>query len=121
MISCDNSLGPAARISRTTEADFAGTVAKNEFESANGPAGPYAQNNIWVVIPPSRSANAGVVVGKSTPVFLRAGGELTKSTASGIRVGDVIEVWHDPGAGYGAVQAPPNSPVYMGTQIVVNR
>jgi hypothetical protein len=105
-----------------TAPDFSGSVAKAELESGNGPAGYYAQHDIWVVIPPATNANAGVVVPTSAPVFLRHRGGLVAVAASEIRVGDRIQVWRDPiQVGYGAVQAPPGAPVYRGTQIVIDR
>lgn len=102
--------------------DFSATVSKAEFEGGNGPAGPYEQYDIWVVIPPATTANAGVVLGKSVPVFVMRGGGIAAADAGQIRVGDQIQVWRDPiRVGYGAVQAPPNAPVYTGTQVVIVR
>ena len=97
-------------------------VAKVEFESANGPAGPYSQHNVWVVIAPSAAANAGVVVPNSARVFIRSKeGRLTSAGPADIKVGASIEVWHDSMVGYGAVQGPPGAPTYTGTQVVISR
>jgi hypothetical protein len=101
---------------------FTATVAKAEPESANGPAGAYSQYDVWVVIPPGSKANAGVVVPASAPVFVRHAGVLAASSASAIRVGDAVEVSRDPiQVGYGAVQAPPGAPVFLATQVIVDR
>jgi hypothetical protein len=105
-----------------TAPDLSGTVSKAEFEGGNGPAGPYSQYDIWLIVPPASSANAGVVVGTSTPVFVRGNNGLVAVSAADIRVGDQIQVWRDPiFVGYGAVQGPPGAPTYQGTQIVIIR
>jgi hypothetical protein len=38
-----------------------------------------------------------------------------------IRVGDVVEVWHDRGYSLGAVQSPPGTPAYSAKQLVIDR
>ena len=119
---CRSATSPAATLALSTPPDFSGTVAKVEFESAVGPAGPYSQDDLWVTIPPATDANIGVVVPKSTPVFIRtSGGRVVAATASRIRVGDLIEVWHDSRVAFGAVQGPPGAPTYGSTQIVIAR
>jgi hypothetical protein len=62
------------------------------------------------------------------PVFARSGsGRLTAAKASDIRVGSIIEVWHDRSLSHGAVenvgvvQGPPGAPTYSGVQIVIER
>jgi hypothetical protein len=105
-----------------TAPDLSGTVSKAEFEGGNGPAGPYSQYDIWLIVPPASSANAGVVVGTSTPVFVHGNSGLVAVSAAEIRVGDQIQVWRDPiHVAYGAVQGPPGAPTYEGTQIVIMR
>jgi hypothetical protein len=92
------------------------------YESATGPAGPYSQYDIWVIVPPGTSANAGVVLSTSAPVFLLTDGTLFTALGSEIRVGDQIQVWRDPTfVVYGSAQGPPGSPTYTGTQIVIVR
>jgi hypothetical protein len=97
-------------------------VAKAEYEAANGPAGPYAQHNLWLIVPPGVMPNAGVVVGSHIPVFIRRDGRTYAAEGGDVRVGDRVEVWTDPVfVGYGAVQAPPGAPVYHGDQVVIVR
>ena len=117
---CKSATAPTATLTLSTPADFSATVSKIEFESAIGPAGPYSQHDVWVIIPPATAANAGVVVPKSTPVFRRSSrGRITSASPSDIKVGDSIDVWHDFRTAYGAVQGPPGAPTYIGTQIVI--
>ena len=124
---CSHATGPAdtrqeATLVLTTTPDFSATVTKAWYESANGPAGPYAQYDVWVAIAPATSANAGVVVPVKAPVFLRSGGRLLTASGEDIRAGDRIQVWRDPVfVGYGAVQGPPGAPTYEGRQIVIVR
>ena len=120
---CSGATSPTATLVLQTNPDLSGNVMKVEYESGNGPGfGPYAQWDIWVLIPPASSANAGVVLPVAAPVFLRSNGGLVTATASQIRVGDRLEVWRDPvHVSYGAVQGPPGAPTYEGTQIVIVR
>ena len=118
---CGNSLGPPASLGVSTPADFSARVSKIEYESANGPGGPYSQYDAWMIIPPAVSANAGVVIPTKIPVFARHNGQTYSTTASNIRVGDLIEVWHGVGVAYGAVQGPPGAPTYTSTQVVIDR
>lgn len=124
LVACSNSinLGPPATLALSTPPDFTATVTKVEFEGGNGPAGPYAQHNVWLVIPPGTAPNAGLVVGKTTPVFVRTHDGIFSSDATGIRVGDKVEVWHDIQIAYGAVEGPPGSPTYSNLkQVVIDR
>jgi hypothetical protein len=124
LVACSSgsTLGPPATLVLSTPPDFTATVAKVEFESAKGPAGPYSQHNVWLVIPPGTAANAGLVVSKATPVFVRTRDGIFSSNASGMRVGDGVEVWHDIQVAYGAVQGPPGAPTYTNLkQIVIDR
>lgn len=121
---CGGATSPStATLVLQTDPDLSGNVMKVEYESGNGPGfGPYSQWDIWVLIPPASSANAGVVLPVAAPVFLRRNGGLTSATASQIRVGDRLQIWRDPVfVGYGAVQGPPGAPTYQGTQIVIVR
>lgn len=123
LAACSTGTEPEAALTLATPPNFAATVVKVEFESANGPGfGLYSQYNVWVAIPPASTATAGVVVATSAPVFLRSNsGRITSADAGDINVGSTIEVWHLGGAGYGALQAPPGAPVYDGDQIVIMR
>lgn len=121
---CRGTTSPSnATLVLQTDPDLLGNVMKVEYESGIGPGfGPYAQWDIWLLIPPASSANAGVVLPVAAPVFLRRNGGLATASASQIRVGDRLKVWRDPvHVGYGAVQAPPGAPDYVGTQIVIVR
>ncbi len=124
LVACgtDSALGPPATLVLSTPPDFSATVTKVEFESATGPEGPYSQHNVWLRIPPSTQANAGLVVANGTPVFVRTSDGVFSSNASGIKVGDRVEVWHDIQVAYGAVQGPPGAPTYVNLkQIVIDR
>ena len=119
---CSGSTDAPLDLVITTEPDFSGSVERVLYESATGPAGPYSQYDIWVIIPPAANANAGVVLATSVPVFLQTGGELFTALGSEIRAGDQIQVWRDPTfVAYGSAQGPPGSPTYTGTQIVIVR
>lgn len=122
IVGCTSGTEPEATLAIATPPDFSATVSQVQFESANGPAGPYSQYDIWVAIPPSSTANAGVVVSTSRPIFERSkSGRVTVARGSDIKVGSTIEVWHLGGPGYGAVQGPPGAPTYGGDQIVIVR
>ena len=124
LVACSSSstLGPPATLVLSTAPDFMATVAKVELESGNGPAGPYSQYNVWLVISPSTAANAGLVVAEATPVFVRTDAGIFLSNPSGLKVGDRVEVWHDIQVAYGGVQGPPGAPTYTNLkQIVIDR
>ena len=121
LAACTSSTLSDAALAVDTDADFSATVRKSEFEGGNGPAGYYAQFDVWLAIPPSSSANAGAVVPVKAPVYIRRSGGLVNATAADIHVGDVVEVWHDFRVGYGAVQCPPGAPCYTATQVVIDR
>ena len=119
---CSDPAGPSATLTVDPTADFAAYVSKAEYESANGPAGPYAQYDLWLIIPPSQTANAGVVLPLSAPVYLRDGGRTRLASGADIRVGDQVQIWHDHlHVSHGAVQAPPGAPGYVGTQVIIVR
>lgn len=102
-----------------TAPDFTARVVIATHEQMVSPAGPVSQYDLFVAIPPSDTANAGVVIPESMPVFEAVSGQYVRTTAAVIRVGQTIQVWHDFHVAYGAVQAPPGAPVYVPTQIVV--
>lgn len=116
-----SALGPPATLVISTPPDFSATISKVDYESANGPAGPYSQYDVWVIIPPAARANAGVVVPTTHPVFVRHNEQIYSSSASSIKVGDRVEVWHNVSVVYGAVQGPPGAPTYESTQVVIDR
>ena len=88
-----------------------------------GPVGYVAhwgcQYNVWFASPPDTVADAGVVAGDSTPVFVGTQGSFYMSAASDIAAGNTIEIWNDWTTAYGAVNCPPGTPCYMATQIVI--
>jgi hypothetical protein len=118
---CSDSTGPETQLQIAIPSNFVGTVTKVEYEGGNGPAGYYAQYDVWLVVPPGTTSNAGVVVPVHAPVFTRRGGAVYTADASDIHVGDQLEVWHDEFVGYGAVQAPPGAPAYTAMQVVIIR
>jgi hypothetical protein len=111
-----------AELVLTRTPELTASVSKAEYEAANGPNGPYAQYNLWLVVPPGRLPNAGVVVSVNDPVFIRQDGRIYAATGADLRGGDRVEIWCDLAhVGYGAVQAPPGAPVYFGDQVVIVR
>ena len=119
--SSNDALGPKVTLVLSTPPDFSGRVSEVDYWSTNGPAGPYSQFNAWLVIPPSSSANVGVVISTASAVFIRHEGQIYSSSASSIKVGDQIEVWHNGTVAYGAVQGPPGCPTYESTQVVIDQ
>ena len=117
----DGPTGPEATLTLTAPSNFVGTVTKVEHEAAYGPAGFYDQYDVWLIVPPGSSPNAGVVVPVRIPIFSRQGQTVYTATGGDIHVGDQLEVWRDQTVGYGAVQAPPGAPVYVATQVVIVR
>jgi len=117
----DGPTGAETTLTITAPSNFVGTVTKVEHEAAYGPAGPYDQYDVWLIVPPGSSPNAGVVVPVRIPIFSRQGETVYTASGSDIHVGDQLEVWRDQTVGYGAVQAPPGAPVYVATQVVIVR
>jgi hypothetical protein len=91
-------------------ATFSATVARAEFESANGPAGPHFLYNVWVFGLPLSVVNTYVQVPTSTPVFVRRDGAVVATDASAIHVGDRIRV----------ASAPYESPL-LATEVIIER
>lgn len=101
---------------------FAATVTQITHEQGTSPAGPLDQYDLWLAIPPSATANVGVVVSKTVPVFLRRGtGPLMPSTITAVQVGDHVAAWVSAGADYGSVEAPPGAPAHFGQQLEIQR
>jgi len=127
---CNNSAGPgpgdcspAPGTFSPTAPDFVATVSQITYESGHSPAGfDLAQYAVWLIVPPNTSPNAGVILGRSTPVFERPLTDGVRPTAAcTIHVGDMLEVWHDWRWALGAAEAPPGDTLYVPTQILVRR
>jgi hypothetical protein len=122
VIACAGATGPGAALVLSTPPNASATVASVTREAGNGPEGPYAQMNVWVVIPPATAANAGIVVGDHVPVFIRIGTQpLVTADSRAITAGDQIQIWYESGPAYGVTQAPANAPAYMAAQVVIGR
>jgi hypothetical protein len=127
MSGCNNALSPAASsdlsstppLSRSP--DLTAVVTKDTVDAGYTPEGYSSEYDLWLAVAPSPAANAGVVLVASTPVFVSTGGVLSPATAASIKIGDVIQLWHDAGSVYGAAQAPQGAPTYASTQIVILR
>jgi hypothetical protein len=118
---CQDETGPDTTLVLSRPPELTAAVFQSTHESGPSPNGPISQYAVWIGSPGATNADAGVVVGAGTPVFVRSSGELTRTTGAAIAVGDLIEVWRDASVAYGAVQAPPGQPCYHGTQIVIAR
>lgn len=104
----------------STPPSFSASVAQVTFEGGNGPAGPYAQYNVWVIVPPNTTANAGVIVPLATQVFaMNAAGGVDRSSACALRSGMQVQVWHDFRWVFGSAEAPPGDTAYVGQQVVI--
>ncbi len=101
---------------------FIATVTRITHEQGMSPAGPLDQYALWLAIPPSQAANAGVVVAARVPVFLQVGTRMqSPSSIRDVRVGDRLGAWVSPNTGYGAVEGPPGAPVYFGQKLLIQR
>jgi hypothetical protein len=106
----------------TASPNFTAVVSRVTYNSSISPMGPLSQHEVWLTIPPSAMPNAGVVIGRNAPVLAQSGsGPATAVAACTIAIGDRVQVWHDGSAAYGSAQAPPESPAYFGTQLVIAR
>ena len=122
LAACGNPLGPPATLVLSTPPDFTATVARINVESGLSPEGSYSQDDAWLVIPPSKTPNAGLVLGKTTPVFVRTHGRVSLSSAGDIKAGDRVEVWHDIQVAFGAAEGPTGAPTYFGIeQVIIDR
>lgn len=122
LAACSSMLGPPATLALATPPDFSATVVRVEVESGIGPEGAFSQHDVWLVIPPGTVANAGLILGKSTPVFTQIRGGIFSSSVSAIQAGDRGEVWHAFRVGYGAAEGPPGAPTYLNVeQVVIDR
>jgi hypothetical protein len=119
---CRDSAGPATTLAIPAPPDFAAVVTSSTHYEFFAPSGHWiSQYDVWVAIPPSDSANAGVVVAAARPVFSSTNGVLERVSPADITLGDSIQVWHDSTLAYGSTQAPPGAPAYHGLQIVIVR
>jgi hypothetical protein len=127
-VGCKRATDPAApaALVLTRAFDYQGHVSQVTRACGAHPSTPPAtayvcQENVWFTTPPGTVPNAGVVLTDSTPVFAGAQGSFSRSTASAITVGDVIQIWTDGSIAYNAVEAPPGAPCYTARQIVIAR
>lgn len=118
---CRDGTGSNTELVLSGPADLTAVVFQSTHESGYAPGGYISQYAVWIGRPGATSPDAGVVVGTETPVFLSTAGELTRVTGADIAEGDMLQVWRDPSVAYGAVQAPPGRPCYLGLQVVIER
>jgi hypothetical protein len=96
-------------------------VFQSTLRSGPTPAGYITQYELWIGASGSTAPEAGLVVGEKVPVFQRIEQELIPRTPAAIAVGDLLEVWREPGGAYGSVQAPPGAPAYTALQVIITR
>lgn len=121
-IACHEPVAPRVELVIDTPPAFIAKTISTTYKEFIQPRGILTrQYEIWLAIPPSVDANAGVVVARDTPTFIRAAGTLLTASPADIAPGDSLLVWHDSFVAYGSVQAPPGAPAYSGTQIVIAR
>jgi len=120
---CARGVDPVATPPITTTPDFEATVMQVARETVIGSAGQHSQVGVWVLIPPGTSANAVVIVSDATPVFLQRGsnGAVVSAKADALVTGDHVKVWHDANTSFGAAEAPPGSPEYSASQLIIVR
>jgi hypothetical protein len=118
---CQDGIGPSTELVHSGPPGLTAIVFQSTHESGPTPGGYVSQYAIWFGSSGAMSADAGLVVGAATPVFVSSNGKLTRTSAAAIAVGDVIQVWRDASVAYGAVEAPPGKPCYTGTQVVILR
>jgi hypothetical protein len=116
---CQDGAGPDTTLVLSGPPNVTAAVFQSTHESGPSPNGYISQYAVWIGNPGATSADAGIVVGAATPVFVRFRGELTRTTGATIKAGDIIQVWREASPAYGAVQAPPGRPCYYGKQIVI--
>jgi hypothetical protein len=122
LIGCQDGTGPGTTTLELPEPpDLTAAVFQSTHESGYFPGGYVSQYAIWIGTPGATTPNAGLVVGAATPVFVRSNGRLVHATAAAIRPGDLIQVWREASVSYGAVQAPPGQPCYLGRQVIIVR
>ena len=112
---------PSAPLVLTRVPELQGCVTDVTKECGCTPAGCGCQWNVWFATPPDTAADAGVIVGDSTPVFVGMQGSFGRSSPSAIAVGEKIDIWTTGGTAWGATQCPTGAPCYFGNQIVIVR
>lgn len=118
---CQDGTGADTALELSGPPDLTAVVFQSTYESGPSPNGYISQYAVWLGAPGATSPDAGIVIGAATPVFVRSGATLTRTTAAAIASGDIIQLWRDASVAYGAVQAPPGQPCYRGEQIVIAR
>lgn len=121
VLGCQDNAAPDTLLAISGPPDLTAAVFRSTHEEFISPVGPISQYAVWIGLPAGSRPDAGVLVGKTTPVFLRINGGLSQTTGASIRAGDLIQVWRKASVAYGAVQAPPGAPCYQATQIVIER
>ena len=121
ILGCGSGTEPDPATPLTTPPDFTAIVFRSLYDNEQSPEGQLSQYDVWIGAPGAASADAGVIVGRHTPVFLRVGNTLSQTTGASIRVRDTIDVWSDGSVAYGAVECPPGAPCYGSKQVVIRR
>jgi len=116
-VGCQRTTGPAISLARAGPPDMIGVVASSTYLGGGATPGGIVtpSYDIWIAVPPSTQANAGVVYAAAAPVYLSLDGRISRDTAADIRSGDTLEVWHSGLWAYGSSQAPPGDTAYQGT------
>ena len=108
----------------TAPSHFVAHVVSVCSESGVSPATgrPSWQVDLIVAIPPSTAGNAGVILGRTTPVFTRSRtGSLSATTPRSFVNGDELEVWRESSFAIDAVQSPRGTPTYTARRVVIRR
>lgn len=121
LIACQDGTAPEVTLVVPGPPNLAAAVFQFTHEDFISPIGHISQYALWIGLPSGTRPDAGLVVGATTPVFIRMDGRLSRTTGAAIMAGDLIEVWRDASVAYGAVQAPPGAPCYRSTQVVIER
>lgn len=127
-LGCDTPMGNSGLCAASaiafspTVPDFIARVSQVHYEDGLSPMGPMSQYDLWLTISPATSPNAGLVIGRNVPVFVRSSaGTVMPASVCSIAQGDIVEVWHDQTVANGAVEAPPSAPAFFGTQVVIHQ
>ena len=118
---CQQGTGPGTTLELPEPPNLTAAVFQSTHESGNFPDGYVSQYAVWIGAPGAASPSAGLLVAAARRYMSGRNGTLAKATAAAIRPGDLIEVWRDASVSYGAVQAPPGQPCFIGRQVVIVR
>src|SRR5262245_7532032 len=121
ILACGGGTEPDPATPLTTPPDLTAVVFRSAYDDGQSPEGQLSQYDVWIGAPGAAAADAGVIVGRHTPVFLSTGDRLSQTTGASIRVGDTVDVWGDGSVAYGAVECPPGAPCYGSKQVVIRR